>query len=114
MAMLDLLRATVTDGADSKNYYFLGNADVYTPEVRVIVAVAPAPEAEQAEPATKVERLQGAGKIFRLTCKLANGDRREVLCSRDKLGGAFSGLIGVACDGSTIETVSVSRKAIFY
>jgi hypothetical protein len=114
MPLLDTLKATVTIGGTEQTAYFSGNANVYGAAVAAAVGVMVAPMAEQSRPRTSVQELQGAGWLIRLTATLANNKGREILCSRDKLTTALDELIGKGCDGSTINSVRVARKAVYY
>ena len=107
--MLDLMKATI----GTRTYFFESRSDTYD-DIGATVGVEAAASTEQDEPAYKVEELQGKGILFRLSCTLANGRVRQVLCTRDKLTAALDALPGAGTiSGQEIDSVVISRKAKF-
>jgi hypothetical protein len=57
-----------------------------------------------------VSELQRAGKVIRLSCRLANKKTNTILCAIDKVAGALGKLRGKTLAGSPIKSVTIPRK----
>lgn len=57
-----------------------------------------------------VSELQRAGKVVRISCRLANKKTNSILCAVDKVAGALGKLRGKSLAGSTVKSATIPRK----
>jgi hypothetical protein len=116
-AILELYRATVGDGVDSKEYFFLGRPGTFSGDVATACGIVKATATEQDQPAISVAALLGKGLLFRIIASYtAAGKRKTVrlLCTKTKLGTILDTLDGKSFNGGTLSAVRFPRRSTFY
>jgi hypothetical protein len=83
--------------------------DIYT-AIADIVGIKKALDTDTSDDFQTVGNLKKAGKLITLTCKTKDKKSHKIQCTTEKVSSATGSLRGKTLAGSTITTVTISRR----